>query len=101
MDEQKLTNKDLVQVSLIPQGAYFTYKLRVTRGIRGNDKGKVDEVLIHGVPTKRLQDFCVKNNIIITNMAVYDTDLDHPILFRDGETLNYVEEEKLNAKEQR
>ena len=53
-------------------GAYFIYRLpNVARGMHGKTKGHADEVLIQGIPKKRLQDYCVKNEIQITNLAVY------------------------------
>ena len=62
----------LIQVSLTESGAYFIYELpKVVRGIRGKNRERVDEVLIHGVPKSKLQEFCIKNEIQITNLAVY------------------------------
>ena len=68
--EQK--KQELIQVSLTNSGAYFIYSVpNVKRGIRGKTRGRADEVIIHGIPKNKLQDFCVKNEIQITNMAVY------------------------------
>lgn len=90
----------LVQVSIQSNGVYFTYQLPVTRGIRGKDKGVVNELLIYGVPTKRVQAYCLKEKLVITDRAVYaNNDLDQPILFRQGDSSTYVEEDKLNVKE--
>ena len=90
----------LIQVSIQFNGAYFTYQLDVPRGIKGKTKAKVKEVLIHGVPTKRVQQYCLDNKLVITDRAVYENnDMDCPILFRQGDTLTYVEKEKLNAQE--
>lgn len=87
----------LVQVSINNHGAYFTYQLPVQRGIKGKTKSKVNEVLIIGVPTKNIERYCENNNLIITNKAVYINDLDStPLLYRDGETMNYLEKEELN-----
>ena len=86
--------KDLVkrmklkQLSLNKDGAYFIYQVEVTRGIRGKTKGKVNEVIIFGVPYADLHRYCIEQHIFITNKAVYENDWDHPILWsKDG--VNY------------
>ena len=81
--------KDLVQVSIHDFGAYFVYKVPVQRGIKGKSKSKVDEVISVGVPSKRLQAWCINQGLIITNKAVYYNDLDNPILYADGKG-NYM-----------
>ena len=64
--------QELIQVSLTNSGAYFIYSVpNVKRGIRGKTRGHADEVIIHGVPKSKLQEFCIKNEIQITNLAVY------------------------------
>ena len=45
---------------------YVGYKVNVTRGIRGKTKGKVDEVLIVGVPKAKFNDFCIKEGIVVS-----------------------------------
>ena len=87
-----LANSDLIQVSINPDGsAYFMYSVKVTRGIRGKTKGKVDEFLIHGIPASALQNFCVKNNLIITNKAVYEDDMGTtPLLVKKTDSWTYV-----------
>ena len=81
----------LIQINISENHAYFIYSLEVQRGIRGKTKGRVGEVLIFGCNTKHLQDWCVEHNLVITNKAVYSSDdLNHPILVREGEGLNYV-----------
>ena len=89
----------LVQVTIQSNGVYFAYQLpEVKRGIRGKTKGKVDELLIVGVPLKKVQSYCEREHLVITNKAVYENnDMDCPILFRQGESFVYVEKEKLNA----
>lgn len=42
---------------------YIGYTVSVTRGIRGKTKGKVDELLIIGLPKAELEGFCNKHNI--------------------------------------
>ena len=69
MDQKK---QELIQVSLVDSGAYFIYSVpNVKRGIRGKTRGRANEVIIHGIPKNKLQDFCVNNEIQITNLAVY------------------------------
>lgn len=69
MDQKK---QELIQVSLTNSGAYFIFSVpNVKRGICGKTRGHADEVIIHGIPKNKLQDFCVKNEIQITNLAVY------------------------------
>lgn len=93
-------DQKLIQVAIQSNGVYFTWQIEVPRGIRGKDKARVKEVLIHGVPTKRVQQYCLDNKLVITDRAVYaNNDMNCPILFRKGDSLTYVEEEKLNAKE--
>lgn len=88
--------EELVQVSIQSNGVYFAYRLPdVKRGIKGKTRAQVDELLIVGVPTKGVQDYCLREHLIITNKAVYQNDLDNPILFRNGESFVYVEKEKL------
>lgn len=102
----------ITQISLGPTGAYITHLVpKVVRGMHGKSKGHVDEVLIVGVPNSRLQDWCVQNNIYITNLYVRDARTDEILLYRkdinylEKERLNphgiytYVEKEKLNVKE--
>jgi len=61
----------LVQVTVQSNGVYFAYQLpEVKRGIRGKTKGKVDELLIVGVPLKGVQSYCKREHLIITNKAV-------------------------------
>lgn len=81
--------QDLIQVSIHDFGAYFVYKVPVQRGIKGKTKSKVDEVISVGVPSKRLQAWCISQGLIITNKAVYYNDLDNPILYADGKG-NYM-----------
>lgn len=65
-------NIELKQISFTNGGAYFLYLLpNVTRGMHGKNKSKVNEILIVGVPYKDLQNYCIKDNIVITNKAVY------------------------------
>ena len=81
----------LIQINIDDKKAYFIYSLEVQRGIRGKTKGRVGEVLIVGVNSKRLQKWCIAHNLVITNKAVYNSyDMDNPILVRKGEGLNYV-----------
>lgn len=80
----------LIQVNLTPFGAYFLYKINVTRGIRGKSKGKVDEIIVVGIHKNKMQQYCIDHNLIITNKAVYmNNDMSKPILFADGKG-NYV-----------
>lgn len=73
--------EELIQVNLTPFGAYFLYKIKVTRGIRGKTKGKVDEIIVVGINKDKLQKYCVDNEIIITNKAVYlNNDMSKPYL---------------------
>lgn len=86
----------LIQVSLDDSGAYFLYLIKdVNRGIRGKNRAKADEIISVGVPNKKLQNYCMQNNIFITNRAVYYKDWNHPILYRKGDKLIFVEKEKL------
>ena len=85
----------LIQVSIIKQGVYFMYQLPVQRGIKGKSKSKVNEVLVVGIPMNKVQDYCLKENIIITNKAVYINDLDNPILFKEKDKFVYVERKEL------
>ena len=85
--------KDLIQVNINDFGAYFVYRVPVQRGIKGKTKSKVDEILSVGVPSKRLQAYCINHGLIITNKAVYYNDLENPILYADGKG-NYM---KANA----
>ena len=87
----------LVQVSLNNAGAYFTYKFKVQRGIRGKSKSKVDEVMVIGIPYKALQKYCEKEELIITNYAVYQTTMFNPILWVEKDSWTYVEKEKLKS----
>ena len=88
MKESNIEN--LIQVSLNRHGAYFMYSVpQVKRGIRGKTKGKVDEVLVVGVPLKNVESYCEKANLIITNKAVYEGDLDNPILYLNEEGTAY------------
>jgi len=80
---------ELVQVSLHSFGAYFVYKVKVPRGIKGKTKAKVDEILSVGVPSKNLQRWCIQHDIIVTNKAVYIHDFNNPILYADGKG-NYL-----------
>ena len=85
---------NLIQVSINKSGVYFMYKVpQVKRGIRGKTKGKVDEVLIVGIPLKQVEEYCVRNNLIITNKAVYEEDLDNPILYLNEEGTAYERRE--------
>ena len=89
----------LIQVSLNDSGAYFLYLIKdVNRGMRGKNRAKADEIISVGVPNKKLQSYCIQNNIFITNRAVYYNDYNHPILYRKGSSLTYVEKEKLTEK---
>ena len=88
MAKDSVKRMKLIQLNLNKDGAYFMYQLEVTRGIRGNTKGKVDEVIIFGVPYDNLHRYCIEQHIFITNKAVYENDWDHPILWsKDG--VNY------------
>lgn len=70
------------------------YKVpQVKRGIRGKTKGKVDEVLIVGIPLKKVEEYCENSNLIITNKAVYEGDLDNPILYLNEEGTAYERRE--------
>lgn len=93
----KIMEDKLIQVSFLPKGsAYFMYKIpKVTRGIRGKSKGKVDELLIVGVPFSQMEQFCEKNEFIITDRAVYQYNMRNPILFRKDDTFTYVLKEQL------
>ena len=79
----------LVQVNLMPFGAYFLYSLPVKRGIRGKTKAVVDELIVHGIPKEKLQDFCINNDIQITNKAVYVNG--EKVLIADGKG-NYYDD---------
>ena len=93
MEESKhlIKNSDLVQVSINGGGSiYFLYAIKVQRGIRGKTKGKADELLIMGIPKSAIERYCRKNNLVITNKAVYEGDFDHPLLFRDDNSYSWV-----------
>lgn len=77
------------KVAIGPQGAFFFYKVFTKRGIRGKNRAIGEEVLIQGIPMKKLQKYCVANGLIITNKAIYKGDMDHPILFQIGEAMIY------------
>lgn len=80
----------LVQFSLNEKdSAYFIYSLPVKRGIRGKTKGKVNEVLIIGVPEKQLDSYCYKHNLMISNIYVYENS--KRILHRKGNPLVWEE----------
>lgn len=102
--EGHLENRDLIQVSINYNKkkdklfGYFIYQIIVTRGLRGKSKGKVPEVLIVGIPNSALQSYCVTNNLIITNKAVYEEDFNHPILWKEEESWTYKRREYLNGK---
>lgn len=82
----------LVQVSLNAFGGYFMYRLHdVPRGIRGKTRAKADEVIIVGIPNKNMQEYCIKENLIITNKGVYLGDMDNMILSRKDDTYTYTE----------
>lgn len=46
---------------------YVGYLKKVLRGIRGkkNEKQYVDEVLIVGIPKSKMQEFCIKHNLVV------------------------------------
>lgn len=76
----------IIQISLNPHGAYITYLVEnVARGMHGKTKGHVNEVLIVGVPNSKLEAFCHKENIYITNLAVRDSYTDTILLKRKDE----------------
>lgn len=84
----------LVQVTIQSNGVYFAYQLpKVKRGIRGKSKGKVDELLIVGVPIKKVESYCEREGLIITDKRVYVGNLDNPILSRKGNSLVYTEDQ--------
>lgn len=85
----------LIQVSLGESGGTFIYCVKVQRGIKGKARSKADEVLIVMIPNKKMNSYCVSEHIFITDKAVYSETFDSPILFRDGDSSNYVEEDKL------
>lgn len=70
---------------------------KVKRGMHGKTKSKVDEVMIVGIPNQKLQNYCIQHRIYITNKAVYNSFTNEPLLFRCGDSLTYVEKEKLNG----
>lgn len=87
--DRKTTKKNetvLIQVDLIDIGAYFIYRINnVQRGIKGKSRGQVDEIIAVGVPRHKLQKYCVDNEIIITNQAVYlNNDMSKPYLVHIG-----------------
>ena len=87
----------IVQIALCDFGAYITHLVpKVSRGMHGKSKGHVDELLIVGVPNSKLEKWCNDNKIYITNRAVYNAETNEKILYRKGDTLTYVEKEKLN-----
>lgn len=76
-------DQELIQVSIQKEGVYFIYKLsEVKRGIRGKTKGKVDEVIIVGIPLNDVNDYCKKEELIITSERVCFKNLDQTILTR-------------------
>lgn len=85
----------LIQISLNKQGAYFMYQIEVARGLHGKNKGHVKEVLITGIPYNKVEKYCEQHNLIITNMTVYESDLNNPILFKKKDSWTYVEKELL------
>ena len=87
-----MLKEQLVQISVNNSGAYIMYKVPVSRGIRGKTRGKVDELLIVGVPIKndRFHQWCIRNNIYITNKGVYDSRTEEKLLIREGNTFNYI-----------
>ena len=87
---------ELIQVSIQPNGVYFIEKIRVLRGIRGKTRGKVDEVIITGIPLRKVQQYCLNQKLIITSKAVYRYDLDNPILFRKDDSLTYYKKEDIS-----
>ena len=96
MEQEKCTNQDLIQLSFNSKGsAYFIYQIKVTRGIRGNTKGKVNEVLIVGIPKSAIEKYCIKNNLFITNKAVYEGDWNTPLLFLNEDGTCYKRKEDL------
>lgn len=86
---------ELIQVSIQPNGVYFIEKIRVLRGIRGKTRGKVDEVIITGIPSRKVQQYCLNQKLTITNKAVYQYDLDNPILIRKDDSLTYYKKEDM------
>lgn len=92
--DKEMDKQQMIQISVNPTGAYITYKVPVTRGIRGKTRGRVDELLIVGIPLKndRFQQWCIRNNIYITNKAVYDARTEEKLLIREGDSLNYIKE---------
>lgn len=70
------------------------YKVpQVKRGIRGKTKGKVDEVLIVGVPFSKVEEYCEDHEIIISSLAVYTRDLEHAILWLNEKGTAYERKE--------
>ena len=83
---------ELIQVSLNKSGAYFMESIVAARGMHGKTKGHVKEVLIIGVPNSQLQSYCERNDICITNKAVYISG--KKVLVRKDNTMTYVEIKK-------
>ena len=67
MQQKGKEKMKLVDVSLQEFGAYFIYELEVQRGIRGKTKGKVNELLIVGIPKQKLHQYCLDKGIWIAN----------------------------------
>lgn len=60
-----MSKPKLIKVSVNDKGAYFIYEVTVQRGIKGKNKSKVKELLIHGVPLSDLDYACKKEGIRI------------------------------------
>lgn len=63
----------LESVNVNDHGAYFIYKVKVQRGIKGKTKSKVDELLIVGVPFSGLDSYCRKEGVVIVNEQTGET----------------------------
>lgn len=61
-----MIKEELITISIQENGAYFIYKIpNVKRGIRGKNKGNVNELIIVGVPIDKLEQYCKKENITL------------------------------------
>ena len=59
-----MNNMNIKWISKNNNGDFYVgYTVKVSRGIRGKTKSKVDEVLIIGIPKSEMESFCNKHNI--------------------------------------
>ena len=84
-----MNKEQLIKFTLTKFGAYIIFKEKVARGIKRKNQPKADELLILGIPSDKLNDWCIENHLLVTSHYVRDSETNEILLTRKEDSYVY------------